>query len=775
MAQTPKSVSVGVQGTTNTSIYTVPALKTAVVRAIIGVNSDNGVATFTISKDISGQNFPIITNQIPNVTNATGGTAIRNVNLLTAPITMAAGEQLKAYSAGNSAYSLPSVSSATPTTAADGTNYFIYANLFANGIYMAVGTCSSGAYVATSTDAITWTQRTGALAVASQFNILACNGSVWVATNTADSQGTAYYSSDNGVTWAPAVVVAAAHNFPCLIANGSTFLLSGTNYKLYSSTNGSTWTDITSYTTASGSTTAVIYNLGWTGTHWIVDTQNGALASTDLTTWFGYVGTSLGRATTVVYMSAYSAAYSRYYSTKNVASQPNVFSSTNGYLWQNLASLSPSPYKICCAGTNPVLITVGSGSTADRGKSTDGSTFSLAADLTGRTGPVYGLNNGYFLSMNNAGTNDGCNLSTDPTSVAGVSGLGGLASFALNGAAADPTSGKWIGIGNNGTNIYAIGGSSGTNIGTTYNSTFTTSAYGNPTSVTWSAADSFFYMVTDAGLVFRMTDHNAGWSLRTTSAYPFGSLATTIESVGTTLYLVSTGSTNQVFSSSTLSGGATWGTLDFSAGGGYRRTGDVQRAGNYYGDALATNGTDLVWINRVGHAFALTPSNGIYNMRLPTNSVGTLQTLNSNQFMYGGFISGVGNVQGYFTSTNVITTYGTYVKAMNSSGTSYTWADVQTPPNKMAYIGSTYYITSTAANSLIWNGTTPTTLGTNNAGVGTSFAGTLIVNPNNGWMLDGTNLVSTTSGQQLNRVCKTTSPSNFLYAATMTASIVEID
>jgi hypothetical protein len=378
--------------------------------------------------------------------------------------------------------------------------------------------------------------------------------------------------------------------------------------------------------------------------------------------------------------------------------------------------------------------------------------------------------------MNNNGTNDGCNLSTDPTSVAGTSGLGGLASFVLNGAAADPISGKWIGVGNNGTNIYAIGGSSGTNIGTTYNSTIASSTYGNPTSVTWSAVDGFFYMVTDGGFVLRMTDYNAGWSLRTSSGQAFISLNTTIESVGTTLYLVSSPSINQVYASSTLSGGATWSTFDFANNGGsYRRTGDVQRTGMYYGDALATNGTDLVWINRVGHAFVLTPSNGIYIMRLPPNSVGTLQTLNSNQFLYGGFIAGVGNIQGYFTSTNVITTYGTFVKIMNSSGTTFTWADVQTPPNRMAYIGSTYYITSTATNSLIWNGTTPTTLGTNNAGLGASIAGTLIVNANLGWMLDGTNLVAANNNQQLDKVCKTTTPSNFLYAATMIASVVEID
>ena len=778
MAQTPKSISLGVQETLNTTIYTVPALKTAVVKAVIGVNADGGASSFTISKAISGQNYPINVAQVPNTLNATGGTTIRNVNLLTAPITMAAGEELKVYSVAPNSYNLPSVSSATSTRAADGSTYSIYANLFANGIYMAVGTCSSGAYVATSTDAITWTQRTGALVVASQFNLITCNGSVWVATNSADSQGTVYYSSDNGVTWAPAVVVAASHNFQCLINNGSTFLISGSNYKIYSSTDGITWTDRTTYTTAIGSSTAVIYNLGWSGSHWIVDNQFGALASTDLTTWFGYVGNSLGRTSvTFVYVTDYSSLYNKYYSTKNIANQPNIFSSSNGYLWENLASWSIAPYKVCIAGANPVLIAVPSSASSSRFKSTDGSTFSLAADLATRLGPVYGLENGYFLSMNTSGTNDGCNLSTDPTSVAGVSGLGGTASFVLNGAAADPISGKWIGVGNNGTNLYAIGGSSGTNIGTTYNSTYSSSTYGNPTSVTWSAVDGYFYMVTENGFVFRMTAHNTGWSLRTASSQSFTGASTSIKSVGTTLYIASGSQVDYVFSSSTLASGSNWTAFNYAYPNsrGYRRTADLSRAGHYYGDAFATNGTDLVWNNNRGHAFAVTPSNGTYTMRMPPNGVGTVQIVNSIPFMYGGYIDGVENVAGYFTSANVITTYGTFVNIVNAFGTYYSWSASQSPPNKMAYVGGTYWITSTALNSLIWNGTTPTTLGSNNAGVGSSIAGTLIVNANNGWMLDGTNLVSTNSGQQLNKVCKTTTPSNFLYAATMTASVIEID
>jgi hypothetical protein len=777
MPTTPKSVSVNVLGTTNTTIYTVPALKTAIVKAVIGANADNGGSTFTVSKAISGQNYPISTNQSPVTVNATGGTTIRGVNLLQAPITMAAGEELKAYASAVSYYNLPSVSSATPTTAADGSTYSILANLFANGIYMAVGNCTSGAYVATSTDAITWTQRTGALAVASQFNLITCNGSVWVATNTANSQGTVYYSSDNGVTWAPAVVVASATNFQCLINNGSTFLISGSNYKIYSSTNGSTWTDITSYTTAIGSSTAVIYNLGWTGSHWIVDNQYGALATTDLTTWFGYVGNSLGRISVAsIYTTTYSTYYSKYYSTKRVSGQPNIFSSSNGYLWENLASSSATPYKICCAGTNTILIGVESGTGTTRLKSTDGSTFTSTTAAGSYNGPVFGLENGYFLSMQNNGTNDASSLSTDPTTTTGTTYAGGLGSFNLSHAAADPISGKWVGVGKTASDIYSIGGTSGTNIGVAYNPSRSVATYGIPTSVTWSAVDSCFYMVTDAGFVFKMTAYNAGWSLQTTTAKEFLGSTTSIKAVGSILYIVSNSGgayPNTVFSSATA--GASWNGYTYSSvGTSYRGTGDVQNTGMYYGESLATDNTNLVWNNRLGRAFALTPSNGTYAMRMPSHTVGTVQIVNSIQFMYGGYTEGVGATTAYFTSTNVITTYGTAVN-INNLGTGYYWAEVQNPPNKMAYSGGVYYITSTLANSLIWNGTTPTTLGVNAAQIGTTIAGVSVVNPSNGWMLDGTNLVGSANSGRLNAVCKTSTPANFLYAATMTASVVEID
>jgi hypothetical protein len=57
---------------------------------------------------------------------------------------------------------------------------------------------------------------------------------------------------------------------------------------------------------------------------------------------------------------------------------------------------------------------------------------------------------------------------------------------------------------------------------------------------------------------------------------------------------------------------------------------------------------------------------------------------------------------------------------------------------------------------------------------GASIAGVQPVMPTGGFANDGTNLAGGIIGSAL-YFCKTTTPSNFLYAATMTASIVEID
>jgi len=769
MATTPISVSTGIQGSTNTTIYTVPALKTAIVKSVSGVNVSSGTVALTVSKVISGQNFPVVINQPSTFVGPTGQGDRTNVNALNEPLTMAAGELLKVYTGQANKYALPNVANGS-IVADDGTSYGIYANVFANSIYMATGYYGGGAYVATSPDAITWTQRTQPSSFAVNFNTLSCNGSVWVATYLSNSQGTVYYSSDNGVTWGVSVFVAGAVNVISLINNGSTFLLSASNQKIYSSTNGSTWTDVTSYTTATASTATGINNIGWTGTHWIVSQRYGMLASSDLINWFGYAGVSLGRIITQVFATAYSLAYNKYYSSRNLASVPNIFSSPNGLLWTTLSTAAITPFKINCAGSNTVLIGVPSSGGATVYRSTDGATFTSNTLSGGYIGPVIGMDNGYYLTMLNGGTDDACNLSTDPTVSTGTTRGSTVASFILNNAAADPTSGKWVGIGKIAATIVAIGGTSGTNIGSSYNLGLSLATYGIPSSICWSATDGYFYVVTDNGSILRSQQYGSGWTYQGNCGVNSGS--TSIKAIGTTLYIVSDAVTNSVFYSSTLTSGVSWTQASYTSinANAYRNVSTIQAGGSYYGCSIATNGTDLVWTNSSGNSFALTPSTSITGLRMPPpRAGGVIQTVNSNQFMYALYDeNSFGGVYGYFTSTNLITTLGTFINMTANLGTQ------GDPPNRFNYLNAIYYITNTSINSLIYNGTTTTNIINSSAGIGSSYAGITSVNPSNGWMLDGTNLVSTATNGTLTGVCKTSTPSSYLYAATVTASIVEI-
>jgi hypothetical protein len=775
MPTTPISVSTGIQSVTNTTVYTVPAGRTAIVKAVSGQGS-TGSTSLTVSKQISGQNYVVVNTQPSDRTPATGGTQTFNNNALQAPLTLGASDVLRVYTASSNAYSLPSVSTAT-NTAADGSNYQIYANLFANGIYMAVGSCTSGPYVATSSDAITWTQQTGALPFGTQFNTLACNGSVWVAANKDNTQGTVYYSSDNGVTWGAAVVASGSLNCGAIVSNGSIFGMYLNNGKVYSSSNGSTWTESTSYFTAVGGALAM-YNIGWTGSYWIVNNSIGSLATDNFTTWYGYAGVSLGRSFTNVFSTEYSSAYGRYYTSRNLDSVPNIWSSTNGLLWENLYSGAFTPFKINCAGSNTVLIAVGSSGGTAVLKSTNGSTWATATTQGSYAGPMWGLENGYYFTMFDQGSTDACMLSTDPTVSTGTTRGNQTSGFYCRNAAADPISGKWVGVGDEGTNIYMLGGTSGTNIGTTYNPSLTVGAAGTPNSVCWSAADGYFYMITTTARVYRSTAYNSTWTLVATGVGSAGA-AQPIKAVGTTLYVASNGQTSSIWISSTLTGGASWTQFSFTSTNpnAYTLTGQISGGGYYNGEAFATDGTNLVWTNTAGAVFALTPSVGTTTMRIPIpRAVGMPQTVNGNTFLYGGYSPSYGPVYGYFTSTNVITTYGTFI---SYGGTNYYWANTAAMPNVVNYIGGSYYVTSTGINGQVWSSTTPTTIFDNTtppryAGLGATYAGIISVNPSNGWMIDGTNLVSSQSGQPLTGVCKTSTPSNFLYAATVTASIVEI-
>ena len=777
MPTTPISVSTGIQGQVNTTLYTVPAGRTAICKAVVAQAAGNTNQTFTISKFTNGQNYPLNMNQNTYQTPATGGTEIRGANLITAPITLGAGDQLRAYTGTASLYNFPSVASVGSQFAADGSTATINYIKFGNGIYMAVGSCSSGGFVATSTDCVTWTQKTSAVGLTTNFSHIEYANGIWVGIKQ-NSSGAIFYSTDNGNTWTYATGV-TSYSPSCVYAGNNTFVIStGTNV-IYS-TNGSTWTAATGLSAFIAVTGYGVNNVGWSGSHWIVSNAYGSLATTDFTNWSGLGGVGFMENNTQVGWTSltYSSTYGKYYAAKNITSVPNIGTSTTGILWDR-TTIAMTVGKVAVAGSNSILIACPQTAVTTRYKSTDGSTWTAGTDSLGYTGRVWGLANGYFLTFQN-NANSTCYLSTDPVAGTGNVTYTNAASRVSRSAAADPITGKWCALIRDGDNNRwaMIGGATADTFGTEYNpSIAVTSTNGNPMALAWSAADSAFYAVSDTGAVFRSTAFNSTWTLvnqgSIISLYNSGT-AYAIKVVGTLIYVFVAAQTTYAYSTwigSTLTGGSSFTETNFSnygyASASWRPTWLAQSTQYLYDVETATNGTNLFVMNGAGAVTGLTPSVNPTAIVTPPTTTGTLQQVQSFTFAYGAqYANGSTSMNGWYWSTNVVTTLGSYNFA---SGNGVQGPNI--PPNKVLYLGSNYYFNLFSGTSSMLSGTTPANA-TNLIGVGNGVAGTKIVNPAWGFTTDGTNMVGSTT--QLDFTMNTTTPSGFLYSSTVTASIVEI-
>ena len=136
MAQTPKSASVLFGSTTATTIYTVPALSTAIVKSVIPTSVIGSPALVTLNKvSSSGTVFPLAVAADTAFPVQTGTyyhvNQIPNLNLLPGPITLSAGESI-------------SISTSTATNFKDpisvsNTNYIFYGANYVNGNYVVLG------------------------------------------------------------------------------------------------------------------------------------------------------------------------------------------------------------------------------------------------------------------------------------------------------------------------------------------------------------------------------------------------------------------------------------------------------------------------------------------------------------------------------------------------------------------------------------------------------------------------------------------------------------
>jgi hypothetical protein len=552
---------------------------------------------------------------------------------------------------------------------------------------------------------------------------------------------------------------------------------------VYYSTNGSTWTAASNLTALLAIGGDTLLNVGWTGSHWVVNGYNGNLATTDFITWKG-LGSLTGNVqnyTNTSYTNTeYSSYHSKYFSVRSVASTDNVFSSSDGLLWDAVGSLASTMGKVAVAGSSQVLIGCPSGGGFTRYKSTNGTTWTSGNDSQGAQGKVWGLANGTFLSFFNSTTGQ-CYLSTDPITGAGTVTGGSTGSRFAKSAAADPITGKWCVLLKDGdNNRWAIGGgTSASNMGTEYNPGINvTSTFGNPMAVAWSAADSAFYAVSDTGQVRRATDYNSTWTLVNSDTiinqYNAG-YSYAIKVVGTSIYVFPSTNTTYAayfFLGSTLNSGTSFTAYNYAGAGSYGaaywRPFWLNPAGIYQGGdtQVATNGTYLMLTTGTGQVTGFNPSAVATQIITPPTCFGTMQQVNGYTITYGGYHANFTNMVGYYYSTNVVTTYGNY--------NNLTTTVIQTPrksPNKFIYLGGKYYINCFGASSTMFSATTlPNPDG--GLGVGATIAGVTVVQPDWGFTTDGTNMVG--FNYRIGNTMNTTTPGSFVYAATISASIVEI-
>lgn len=273
MAQTPISSSVLYNSTTPTTIYTVPATKTAVVKGVLASSLITSYDTVTINKVSGGVTYPIVRNTVTGWTvNSGTNYYVRQLdtrNLLESPITLAAGDSISISTTGTSAYKME--------YAVENSNYRIGNIAYLNGNYVVVGIDNSTGtgLILTSADGITYTKQTFSPTVYLT-NVVFGNGYYVVCNATG---GTIHYSTDL-ITWTQ---VSLPSTSPCfaLVYGGSKFVTGGTSgISYYATTTPLSWT-ASSVFNSSDTINAIAY----IGTNYFYATTGISYYTADFTTF----------------------------------------------------------------------------------------------------------------------------------------------------------------------------------------------------------------------------------------------------------------------------------------------------------------------------------------------------------------------------------------------------------------------------------------------------------------------------------------------------------
>jgi hypothetical protein len=324
MAQTPVTASVFYNSTAQTTIYTVPVGKTAVVKGVLATSQVTSYDTVGLNKVSGGITYPIVVGQTtgyPAIGSSTyyqGYPSVRSINLLQSPITLAAGDSITISSSDTSYYKA--------LTAIYDTTYLIANIAYLNGYYIAVGADTTGlGLILTSTDGITYTRRTFAYSLSLR-NVTYGNGYYVVCNATG---GVIHYSTDL-ITWTQVTLPSTS---PCyaLTYGGAKFVTGGTSgISYYATTTPLVWTASTVFSTD------LIQSLSYIGTNWFYGTAGVSYYTADFTTYTQpYMSLASGQSNST--HSAICASNNKVMLVNNLtpSTYPNTFlrTSTAGVTW----------------------------------------------------------------------------------------------------------------------------------------------------------------------------------------------------------------------------------------------------------------------------------------------------------------------------------------------------------------------------------------------------------------------------------------------------------
>lgn len=758
MAQTPISASVSVTSDAPVTLYTVPSGKTAIVKAVIPtVLTSSNTAGFTVNKNTNGSVIPLAINQSNSYIPATGGTTLYNHNLLSAPVTLAAGESISVSTNGSAVYKLPLTYSNSA--------YQIRNIVYANSQYMAVGYDSGTGkgLVLTSSNGTTWTKRT--FTGATLTNV--CYGnSLWVATSS--TGGYIYTSADNGVTWTARTHTALSlYN---VTYQNSLFVAVGANGYVITSSNGTTWT---TYTIPDTSLT--VYTAIYINSSWIIGTSGTTYKSTDnfssFTSPYSANITSGLNAVGIVYNS-YTGVWSMGINAVSVqGSTPTPIAYSSDLVTWTTTSSMDVYYSSVGVRANIMQSSYYTFLINNQDVSPNANYFASKLDVSGTTGwsNTYSLGGGTNihsraynartpLTQDWIVTSNGSSVYLSQQSMSGFSTSGSLPStwssrydstifcgskntsgtqymFALNVNNSNYLSHAW-----------ASGNAVNFNANTALDTTYYVYSYGTPQVCTgiYSSTTVGFLMGTDYGYLFRTTAYNSAMSL--VASFTSGIVGIASNSTTQVVLLqdgrVATSTNNfDTYTLVTLSGGsASWRGAGYADNVNITCNSTTFAIKNVYGQ---------VWKSTDGLTWTTYPK-GVFNASF-INSIPLLQS------SYG------------LLTTADATTFTTY------STTNFVTGEEAT--NNIAYANSTYYI---GTQNYLYSSTdlttwTQTMLDSSKINNVSYFNGYL--NTSFGLASNGTNLVLTgsqaTQGGNGN-ISSISSTSQYLALGVCTGSIIEI-